>query len=76
MVSPLLALMGNQVAALKAANIPVASINKNTQFADRELIIRDLCCGELRRRLSLRHADSIRPSKDSPVICDPRVCAY
>lgn len=44
-VSPLLALMGNQVAALKAANIPVATINSNTQFADRDEIIKDLSCG-------------------------------
>ena len=44
-ISPLLALMGNQVAALKAAKIPVATINSNTQFADRDEIIKDLSCG-------------------------------
>jgi len=44
-VSPLLALMNNQVAALQAANIPVATINSNTQFADRDAIMKDLSCG-------------------------------
>ena len=38
--------MGNQVDALKAANIPVATINSNTQFADRDQIIKDLSCGK------------------------------
>lgn len=44
-VSPLLALMNNQVAALRAASIPVATINSNTLFADRNDILSDLCCG-------------------------------
>lgn len=38
--------MGNQVEALRAANIPVATINSNTQFADRDEIIKDLSCGK------------------------------
>jgi len=37
--------MNNQVAALQAANIPVATINSNTQFADRDDIMKDLSCG-------------------------------
>ena len=45
-ISPLLALMGNQVSVLRAANIPVATINSNTQFADRDEIFKDLSCGE------------------------------
>lgn len=45
-VSPLIALMNNQVAALRAANIPVATINAQTQFADRDETMKDLCCGE------------------------------
>ena len=48
-VSPLLALMNNQVAALRAANIHVATINSNTQFADRNDILTDLCCGKYRK---------------------------
>ena len=38
--------MGSQVEALKVSNIPVATINSNTQFADRDEIIKDLSCGE------------------------------
>lgn len=44
-ISPLLALMNNQVAALEAANIPVATLNSNTSFGDRNEIMKDLCCG-------------------------------
>lgn len=44
-VSPLLALMNNQVAALRAADIPVATINSSTLTADRKDTTRDLCCG-------------------------------
>ena len=44
-VSPLLALMNNQVAALQAADIAVATLNSNTLFADRTAILDDLCCG-------------------------------
>lgn len=50
-ISPLLALMNNQVAALEAANIPVATLNSNTLFGDRDKIIKDLCCGHPRTRL-------------------------
>jgi bloom syndrome protein len=45
-ISPLLALMSNQVAALQAANIAVATLNSNTLFADRTDILNDLCCGK------------------------------
>lgn len=44
-VSPLLALMNNQVAALRAADIPVATINSSTLTADRRDTTKDLCCG-------------------------------
>lgn len=44
-VSPLLALMNNQVAALRAADIPVATINSSTRNADRRDTTKDLCCG-------------------------------
>ena len=44
-ISPLLALMNNQVAALEAANIPVATLNSNTVSGDRNEIMKDLCCG-------------------------------
>lgn len=37
--------MNNQVAALQAADIPVATLNSNTLFADRIDILNDLCCG-------------------------------
>lgn len=48
-VSPLLALMNNQVAALRAINIQVATINSNTLQSDRHDIFKDLCCGEVDR---------------------------
>ena len=44
-VSPLLALMNNQVAALRAADIPVATINSSTLIEDRNDTTKDLCCG-------------------------------
>ena len=44
-VSPLLALMNNQVATLRAMNIPVATINSSIQFADRNDIFKDMKCG-------------------------------
>ena len=50
-VSPLLALMNNQVNALRAADIAVATINSNTPFADRKAILDDLSCGHPRNRL-------------------------
>lgn len=50
-VSPLLALMNNQVAALRAVDIPVATINSSTRNADREVTTKDLCCGHPTTRL-------------------------
>ena len=44
-ISPLLALMNNQVAAMRAAGIPVATINSNTLLVERDDIYKDLCCG-------------------------------
>lgn len=44
-ISPLLALMNNQVAALQAANIVVATLNSNTPYSDKKAIIDDLKCG-------------------------------
>ncbi|KAM0803236.1 P-loop containing nucleoside triphosphate hydrolase protein [Usnea florida] len=50
-VSPLLALMNNQVAALRAAGIPVATINSSTPTAERRDILKDLCSGHPTTRL-------------------------
>lgn len=44
-ISPLLALMNNQVAALEAAHIPVATLNSTSSLTDRSAVIKDLCCG-------------------------------
>ena len=46
-VSPLLALMNNQVAALRSINIPVATINSSVHAADRDDILKDMRCGTL-----------------------------
>ena len=46
-ISPLLALMNNQVAALRAAGISVATLNSGTPFSEKERIIDDLRCGTL-----------------------------
>ena len=56
-VSPLLALMNNQVAALRAADIPVATINSSTLSADRRDTIKDLCCGMQGQLLSVPLAE-------------------
>lgn len=45
-ISPLLALMNNQVAALRAANVQVATLNSNTPYADKAAILDDLKCGK------------------------------
>lgn len=37
--------MNNQVAALEAAHIPVATLNSNTTSTVRATVIKDLCCG-------------------------------
>lgn len=50
-VSPLLALMNNQVETLRDTGIPVATINSNTQYEDREATMKDLCCGHPTIRL-------------------------
>ena len=57
-VSPLLALMNNQVTALRAANIPVATINSNTLHSDRDDIYRDLCCGMDETPISIDMSES------------------
>ena len=44
-VSPLLALMNDQVSALRAANIQVATLNSNTPYSDKQFILNDLKCG-------------------------------
>jgi RecQ family ATP-dependent DNA helicase len=50
-VSPLLALMNNQVAALRNAEINVGSINSNTPYMERKRIMDDLQCGHPRTKL-------------------------
>lgn len=50
-VSPLLALMNNQVAALRAADIKVATINSTTPYSEKNAIMEDLQCGHPRTRL-------------------------
>lgn len=50
-VSPLLALMNNQVAALRCANITVETINSTTSSSTKSRILADLECGHPRTRL-------------------------
>ncbi|KAA8619485.1 RecQ Superfamily II DNA helicase [Pyrenophora tritici-repentis] len=50
-ISPLLALMNNQVASMRNANIRVETINSTTLPADRTRIIADLQCGHPLTRL-------------------------
>ncbi|KAL1968838.1 hypothetical protein VTN77DRAFT_1199 [Rasamsonia byssochlamydoides] len=50
-VSPLLALMMDQVAALKANGIPVATINSTTPPSERQAILEDLLSGHPKTRL-------------------------
>ncbi|KAH7125408.1 ATP-dependent DNA helicase recQ [Dendryphion nanum] len=50
-ISPLLALMNNQVAALKKAHIRVETINSTTTPSAKKSIIEDLQCGHPRIRL-------------------------
>ncbi|KAF2399115.1 ATP-dependent DNA helicase [Trichodelitschia bisporula] len=50
-ISPLLALMNNQIASLRAANIKVESLNGNTPRNDRKDIMADLQCGHPKTRL-------------------------
>ncbi|RYN98684.1 hypothetical protein AA0119_g6867 [Alternaria tenuissima] len=50
-ISPLLALMNNQVASLRNANIRVETINSTTPPADKKRIISDLQCGHPMTRL-------------------------
>ena len=50
-ISPLLALMNNQVAALQKEGIEVATINSHTTAAERNAILDDLRCGHPRTRL-------------------------
>ncbi|KAE8843439.1 hypothetical protein HRS9122_04542 [Pyrenophora teres f. teres] len=50
-ISPLLALMNNQVASMRNANIRVETINSTTPPADRNRILADLQCGHPLTRL-------------------------
>ncbi|KAH8697195.1 putative RecQ family helicase RecQ [Talaromyces proteolyticus] len=50
-VSPLLSLMIDQVAALEANGVPVATINGNTPYAERRTIMDDLLSGHPKIRL-------------------------
>jgi bloom syndrome protein len=50
-ISPLLALMNNQVASLRAANIRVATINSTTTPSVKSEILEDLQCGHPLTRL-------------------------
>ncbi|KAH9881326.1 hypothetical protein IAQ61_000049 [Plenodomus lingam] len=50
-ISPLLALMNNQVASMRHANIRVETINSTTSQEDRARIIEDLQCGHPLTRL-------------------------
>ena len=43
--------MNNQVDALRTAGIPVATINSNTHYEDRDATMKDLCCGHPTIRL-------------------------
>lgn len=71
-ISPLLALMNNQVAALRAANIAVATINSNTLHSDRDDIYKDLCCGMHNgSTLGLCLIETFRTPSDPFGLCDP-----
>ena len=50
-ISPLLALVNNQVNALSRAGISAAAINSTTPSDDRQEIMKDLCCGHPTTRL-------------------------
>ena len=50
-VSPLLALMNNQIAALRAASVNVATINSQTNLTIRNAVLDDLRSGHPRTRL-------------------------
>ena len=50
-VSPLLALMNNQMAALRAANIAVATVNSQTSLSVKNAILDDLKSGHPKTRL-------------------------
>jgi superfamily II DNA helicase RecQ len=50
-ISPLLALMNDQVTALLAASIPAATINSKTPIPARDAILNDLKCGHPTTRL-------------------------
>ena len=50
-VSPLLALMASQLASLRAANVPVASLGSAVPYAERDRVFADLRCGHPRTRL-------------------------
>ncbi|PNS19514.1 ATP-dependent DNA helicase Q5 [Sphaceloma murrayae] len=50
-VSPLLALMKNQIASLAAAGVPVASINSSTIGSQKQVILADLQCGHPKTKL-------------------------
>ncbi|OQN99006.1 hypothetical protein B0A48_14867 [Cryoendolithus antarcticus] len=50
-ISPLLALMNNQIASLRAAGINVATINSTTPFSIKTAILDDLKCGHPQIRL-------------------------
>ncbi|KAB8611401.1 hypothetical protein FH972_025906 [Carpinus fangiana] len=50
-ISPLLALMNNQVAALRDADITVETINSTTPYSIKSRVLADLECGHPRTRL-------------------------
>lgn len=75
-VSPLLALMNNQVAALRAINIEVATVNSNTLQSDRHDIFKDLCCGRLMIPFGFLVLMSSRTSSYQTNLCNPRTCPY
>ncbi|KTW31862.1 uncharacterized protein T551_01123 [Pneumocystis jirovecii RU7] len=50
-VSPLLALMNNQVDILCAKNLPAATLNSTTSIENRKRILEDLACGHPQVRL-------------------------
>ena len=76
-VSPLLALMNNQVSALRAADIQVATLNSNTPYSEKEFILNDLKCGMSTFSTSSLHSlMPSRPSPDSPALRNSRIHPY
>lgn len=78
-ISPLLALMNNQVAALRNANISVETLNSNSSQVEKKAIIDDLKCGRSYTyppHSSSLTGNNVRSSSHSSALHNPRVHPY